>query len=94
MKNWGKFVENQSKFVKTFMITQNKGEWPACLALTFVQGRTILQQIVKSRRLEPCYDFVFENKSLKIWDFGPWRSHDQAFFFTPEQKVHVKVTES
>ena len=79
MKTCGKFVENLSKFVKTFMITQNKGEWPTCLALTSVQGRTILKQIVKSNRLEPSYDFVYENKFLKIWDVGPWRS--QAFFF-------------
>ena len=59
-------MENLSIFVKTFMITQNKGEWPTCLALTSVQGRTIVKQIVKSSRPEPSYDFVFENISLKI----------------------------
>ena len=35
-KNEGKVVWNLSEFVKTFMITQNKGEWPTCLALTSV----------------------------------------------------------
>ena len=29
-KNEGKVVWNLSEFVKTFMITQNKGEWPTC----------------------------------------------------------------
>ena len=35
-KNEGKVVWNLSEFVETFMITQNKGEWPTCLALTSV----------------------------------------------------------
>ena len=36
-KNEGKVVWNLSEFVKTrVMITQNKGEWPTCLALTSV----------------------------------------------------------
>ena len=35
-KNEGKVVWNLSEFVKTFMITQNKGEWPTCLALNSV----------------------------------------------------------
>ena len=35
-KNEGKVVWNLSEFAKTFMITQNKGEWPTCLALTSV----------------------------------------------------------
>ena len=36
--NERKVVWNLSEFVKTFMITQNKGEWPTgtCLALTSV----------------------------------------------------------
>ena len=33
-KNEGKVVWNLSEFVKTFMLTQNEGEWPTCLALT------------------------------------------------------------
>ena len=32
-KNEGKVMWNLSEYVKTFMITQNKGEWPTCLAL-------------------------------------------------------------
>ena len=35
-KNEGKVMWNLSDFVKTFMITQNKGEWPTCSALTSV----------------------------------------------------------
>ena len=35
-KNEGKVVWNLSEIVKTFTITQNKGEWPTCLALTSV----------------------------------------------------------
>ena len=35
-KNEGKVMWNLSEFVKTFMITQNKGEWPTSLALASV----------------------------------------------------------
>ena len=35
-KNERKVVWNLSEFVKTIMITHNKGEWPTCLALTSV----------------------------------------------------------
>ena len=54
--------------------------------------RTILKQIVKSSLLELSFDFVFENKSLTIWDGV--REDLKRFFFMPEQKVHVKVDES
>ena len=80
---------NLSEFVKTFMITQNKAEWPTCLALASVTEQC--KQIVKSNLLEPSYDFVFEIKSLTIWDGCPWRC--RAFFTMPKQKVHFKVAE-
>ena len=46
--NERKAVWNLSEFVKTFMITQNKGEWPTSLALTSVTDRTIIKLIVRS----------------------------------------------
>ena len=56
---------NLSIFVKTFTITQNKGQWPSRERYNFCY-RIILKQIVKSSLLEPSFDFVFENKSLTI----------------------------
>ena len=49
--NERKVVWNPSEFVKTFMIKQNKGEWPTCLALTSVTDRTIIKLIVRSSLL-------------------------------------------
>ena len=91
MKNGGKVVGNLSKFVKTFMIPQNKGEWPVCLALTSVAEQSSnksSKQVYLSN-----YDFVFENKSLTIWD-GVCEDNKRFFFSMPEQKVHLKVAES
>ena len=68
---------NLSKFVKTFMITQNKEEWPT---YNFYY-RTILKQIVKSSLLEPSFDFVFENTVNPLHFETGVREDLKRFFF-------------
>ena len=74
------------------MITQNKGEWPACLALTSVteqfsnySSNQVYFSPVRILFLELNLDNNWRRVSVKI---------SSVFFFMPEQKVHVKVAES
>ena len=74
------------------MITQNKGEWPTCLALTSVteqfsnySSNQVYFSPVMILFLKLNLDNNWRRVSVKI---------SSVFFFMPEQKVHVKVAES
>ena len=80
-KNEGKVVWNLSEYVKTFMITQKQRRVAYLFSSIFnFSYRTILKQMVKSSPLECSHDFVFENKSLTIWDGCLWGSQATFLF--------------
>ena len=76
------------------MITQNKGEWPTCLALTSVtqqfsnySSNQVYFSPVMILFLKLNLDNNWRRVSVKI-------SSVFFSFFMSEQKVHVKVAES
>ena len=77
MKKRRKVVGNRSKFVKTFMITQSKGEWPACLALT-----SVAEQFSNKPSNQVYLSQVMTGVCEDVKGF---------FGGMPEQKVHVNL---
>ena len=79
---------NLSEFVKTVMITQNKGEWPTCLALTSVTEQS------SSKSSNPIYLSLVMILSLKIPVSLSNLRRVSVKFAMPEQKMHFEVAES
>ena len=77
---------NLSEFVKTFMITQNKGQWPTCLALTSVTEQS------SNKSSNQIYLSLVMILSLKIsllqFETGV-REDLERFCTMPEQKLKL-----
>ena len=91
-KNEGKVMWNLSEFVKTFMITQNKGEWPTCFSLASVTEQS------SNKSSNQIYLSLVMILSLKInlWQFETGVREDlQRFLPYPNRKCTlIKVAES
>ena len=79
---------NLSEFVKTFMITQNKGEWPSCLALASVTQQS------SNKSSNQIYLSLVMILSLKIslWQFETGVREDlERFLPCPNRKCTLKL---